>query len=273
MADMWFSHRQWVAIWRGHRIRVRMHRAKIFVELDDKEIFVQKNGLVKKNYEQEWEHPALGSTNILIEKVTKGSDGIDLNMCIGDEIIPLTEIKRTWYGKINPQDAQTYWERLLPAQIESLGDPRWIAASKILNLVRQSSASTDIVRQNANTLQKELRRCFETKQRLGTEDLSLLGSDERLEKVQNKIEENIEQALEAVKSLHMAVVSIEAHADEKQEMRRVQTFIEHIQAQEEIDVALSQAPQAQKATSSVEASSKTKLQKHQMQKNRQDKKL
>ena len=80
MADIWFSHRQWVAIWRGHRIRVRTHRAKIFVELDDKEIFVQKNGLIKTKYEQEWEHPALGSTNILVEKITKGSDGIDLNM-------------------------------------------------------------------------------------------------------------------------------------------------------------------------------------------------
>ena len=71
-----------------------------------------------------------------------------------------------------------------------------------------------------------MRESFESRQRLGDETISLLGDDrEALDEIREKLEQKILQALEAVKSLHMATMSIEAHADESTEMEKVQEIL------------------------------------------------
>lgn len=240
MANVWYSHRQWVAVWRGHKVLVRMHHAKIFVELDQQPIFEQPYGFIKTKYQQEWTHPALGATMIHLQKVVEGSDGEGLRLRIGEELIPLIEVERKWYGGLEDGAADTYWEKLIPAQVESLGDPRWVAACKILDLVRQSTMATQAVREAANILQVELRKRFEQRRRLAEESLEVVDAETDTAALQQQLEANILHALEAVKSLHMAVVSIEAQADERSEMQKVETIIESLQAVQEVGHLLEQ---------------------------------
>ena len=229
------SHRQWIAVWRGHRIRIRLQHYKVFLEIDDTPIFSESQSLIRKKHETEWEHPALGTTNIQIQKVVLGQDGLNLNLQIGEEIVPLFELPRHWYGQVNLSEEDEVWKKLMPVDFEQLGDPRWIAACKILQLIRQSQMADEKIREAANLLQQELRRNFETRLRLAEEDFSLLGDPNTLNELKEKLEQKILQGLEAVKSLHMVTISLEAHADESNEMNKVHQIISSLQAEEEIE--------------------------------------
>ena len=231
-AISYYSHRHWVTIWRGHRIRIRLRHQKVFFEVDDELVFQCPQGL-KRTYETEWEHAALGKTTVLIKKLIKGQDGVHLHLEIGDEIIPLFEIPQTWYGKLD--DAEPYWKKLQPVAFEQLGDPRWIAACKLLQLVRRSPTADQNIREVANILQQELRTNFEMRVRLSEADFSVLGDATTLDELRNKLEEKILQGLDAVKSLHMVTISLEAHADESQEMQKVNSIIRSLQAEEEVE--------------------------------------
>lgn len=228
----YYSHRHWVAVWRGHQIRIRLNHQTVFFEVDDQLVCQWSEGL-KRSFETEWEHPALGNTNVLIKKLIKGQDGVHLHLEIGSEIIPLFEIPRSWQGKLHDTDA--YWKKLQPVEFESLGDPRWIAACKLLQLVRQSPAVDQDIREAANILQQELRKSFETKIRLSEEAVLMLGDAQKLEELRDTIEEKITQGLEAVKSLHMVTISLEAHADESAEMHKVHQIIKTLHAEEEVE--------------------------------------
>ena len=120
-------------------------------------------------------------------------------------------------------------------EFEKLGDPRWIAACKLLQLVRQSPTADQEIREVANVLQQELRRNFEMRVRLSEDDFSVLGDATKLNELKNKLEEKILQGLDAVKSLHMVTISLEAHADESLEMQKVNSIIRSLQAEEEVE--------------------------------------
>ena len=232
---VYISHEQWVAVWRGHRIRLRLHQSRVFFEVDGELIFEAKQGFIKDTYETEWEHPALGKTNVLIKKRLKGQDGINLQLQIGEEIIPLFEIPHKWHGSVNLDEVDAYWDKLQPVEFEQLGDPRWIAACKLLQLVRQSQMADQDIREAANILQQELRKSFLTRRRLSEDELSILGDAQKLHELKEKLEEKITQGLEAVKSLHMVTISLEAHADESSEMHKVHQIIETLHAEEEVE--------------------------------------
>ena len=233
------SHREWISVWRGHRIKIKFHHFKIFVEVDGVPIFEERQGLARRVHETEWAHPALGKKNLKITKIPQGQDGLTLNLEIGDEIVPLFEIPRTWYGHAITDNLEEYWKKLMPIDFEQLGDPRWIAACKILQLVRQSQMANPSIREAANTLQQQLRKNFETRVRLAEEDFSVLGEVEDLNALKSKIEERILQGLEAVKSLHMVTISLEAHADESEEMDKVNRVIGFLEAEDESEQLLS----------------------------------
>ena len=134
----YFTHHQWIAIWRGHQIRIRLHHQKVFFEVDGEVVLEQNQGLIKKHFEESWAHPALGDTRVQVEKHMKGQDGVGIRLRIGDEIVPLFELPTKWYGGLDLSTVDDYWKQLQPVQFEDLGDPRWISACKILQLVRQS---------------------------------------------------------------------------------------------------------------------------------------
>ena len=237
---IYLSHRQWISVWRGHRIRIRLHHFKVFLEIDDEPIFSESQSFIRKTHQTEWEHPALGKKEVKITKIQRGQDGLALNLEIGDEIVPLYELSSNLLSQFDPEEEAASWKKLMPVDFESLGDPRWIAACKLLQLVRQSQMANKEIRDAANILQKELRGNFETRRRLAEEDMSLLGDVEAFHDIKHKIEEKILQGLEAVKSLHMATISLEAHADEKDEMKRVYETIQALQAEEEIATFMQQ---------------------------------
>ena len=92
-----------------------------------------------------WSHPSLGDTLVQVEKHTKGQDGVGVRLRIGDQIVPLFGLPTKWYGGLDLSTVDDYWNQLKPVQFEDLGDPRWISACKILQLVRQSQmADTQI---------------------------------------------------------------------------------------------------------------------------------
>ena len=237
---MYLSHRQWISVWRGHQIRIRFHQFKVFLEIDGVPVFSESRHLIRNTHETEWEHPGLGKTKIKIVKIPQGQDGLSLHLEIGEEIVPLFEIPRTWYGHAKIEEADNFWKKLMPVDFEQLGDPRWIAACKILQLVRQSKMTNKEIRETANILQQQLRKNFETRLRLAEEDFSVLGDPETLHELREKLEDKILQGLEAVKSLHMVTISLEAHADESEEMSRVHQTIRSLQAEEEIEKIVNQ---------------------------------
>ena len=231
---LYLSHRQWISVWRGHRIRIRLHHFKVFLDIDDVPVFCESQSFIRRQHQTEWEHPALGKKDVVITKVHRGQDGLSLNLEIGDEIVPLFELPSNWYGHVNLETEAASWKKLMPVDFEQLGDPRWIAACKILQLVRQSQMANKEIREAANILQQELRSNFETRRRLADEDLSILGNVDLCNDIKDKVEAKILQGLEAVKSLHMATISLEAHADETEEMKKVYDTIQSLQVQEEI---------------------------------------
>ena len=230
----YISHRQWISVWRGHRIRIRLHQLKIIVEIDDEPVLVESQGIIHRPYHTEWNHPALGKKIITVKRTQKGQEGVNVSLEIGDEIIPLFELPVNWLQQVQLEKEESYWEKLTPVDFEQLGDPRWIAACKLLQLIRQSKMANKEIRETANTLQLQLRKNFETRRRISEEDVSLLGCIEDLNQIKAKIEERIQQGLEAVKSLHMVTISLEAHADEKSELERVYQTIQYLQAEDEV---------------------------------------
>ena len=235
--EFYSSTRTWVAFWRGHRVVIRFHKGKQIFELDGNQVFSRTRNLQpfgEQKYKEPWTHPALGETEITVTRKVVGNQGeYTLNLEIGDELVPLTELKN-FLGRVQ-QDQEEIFTKLTHGAIEPLGDPRWVAACTILNSVRQSSAVNDEVREAANVLQGEMRSCFESRQRLKEDDLGLLGANEtRVAEIQARLEAKIERSLEAVKSIHMATISLEAHADESAEMSRVQETIDFLNVEDEV---------------------------------------
>ena len=231
----YFTQAQWIAIWRGHQIRIRLHHQKVFFEVDGEVVFEQSQGLIKKNFKSDWMHPALGSTLVQVEKHTKGQDGVGVRLRIGDEIVPLFELPTKWYGSLDTSTVDDYWTQLKPVQFEDLGDPRWISACKILQLVRQSQMADVQIREAANILQKELRQNFELRLRLGEDVLTSLGESGEIDELKERLETKILDGLEAAKSLHMVTISLEAHADETAEMLRVNQILKRLQVEEGLE--------------------------------------
>ena len=233
-----YSHAQWIAVWRGHQIRIRLHHQKVFFEVDGELVFEQNQGLIKRNFQSVWSHPSLGDTLVQVEKHTKGQDGVGVRLRIGDQIVPLFELPTKWYGGLDLSTVDDYWNQLKPVQFEDLGDPRWISACKILQLVRQSQMADTQIREAANILQKELRQNFELRLRLGEEAILALGESAELDALKERLETKIMDGLEAAKSLHMVTISLEAHADETAEMQRVNQILKRLQAEEGLERAL-----------------------------------
>ena len=231
----YLSHHQWIAIWRGHQIRIRLHHQKVFFEVDGVVVFEQNQGLIKRQFEDEWAHPALGDTRVQVEKHTKGQDGVGIRLRIGDEIVPLFELPTKWYGGLDLSTVDDYWKQLQPVQFEDLGDPRWISACKILQLVRQSPMIDAQIREAANILQKELRQNFELRRRLSEDALSALGESGEVEDLKDRLETKILDGLEAAKSLHMVTISLEAHADETTEMQRVNQILKKLKVEDGLE--------------------------------------
>jgi hypothetical protein len=67
--------------------------------------------------------------------------------------------------------------------------------------------------------------------------LAVLGAEDpdEVSRVQLVLEDRIVSALEAVKSLHMAVISIESQADESSELSRVHQALDMLQADSEVE--------------------------------------
>ena len=231
---VYISNRQWISVWRGHRIRIRLQHFKIAVEIDDVPVLMESQSVFNKTHQTKWNHPALGTKMIRVEKIHKGRDGLSLKFEIGDEIIPLFELPTNTLHQAQTKEEESYWNKLMPVDFEQLGDPRWIAACKILQLIRQSKMADGEIRETANILQQQLRSNFEMRRRLSEEDVSLLGNSEDLNQIKTKIEDKILQGLEAVKSLHMVTISLEAHADEKDEMEKVYQTNQYLKAEDEV---------------------------------------
>ena len=241
----WFSDRQWVGMWRGHRVLLRHQSARVIVEIDGQVVLSKSRTSLSQKYTQSWSHAALGETTIALSKNSIGNQGeFTMLMSIGDERVPLIELEQSWKGgralflqRTLSGDAEEYWSSLEHSQVEPLGDDRWLAACRLLTLTRQSSALTEPMREAANSLQGVLRRSFEARQRLGDASLAVLGAEDpdAVERVQRGLEERIVAALEAVKSLHMAVISIESQADETSELSRVHQTLEVLQADSEVE--------------------------------------
>ncbi len=242
----WSSDRQWVGVWRGHRIRVRHHRGEVLVEVDGEVALSQVRWPLRRSHTAAWSHAGLGDTTVDLTRLYIGGNGeYNLSLSIGDERIPLVEIEREWRGArmllgqqtADPGAAEAYWQSMVPATVEPLGDDRWVAACRLLNLARQSSSMNDDMRESANRLQAVLRRSFEARLRLGEDALEVLGAGAAAEvaTVQEALERRIVSALDAVKSLHMAVVSIESRADETAELQRVRQTLDALQANDEVE--------------------------------------
>ena len=252
--QLWFSDRQWAALWRGHRVHVRHFRGQVVVEIDGQMVLSQHRRFYRKNHSEAWHHAAVGDTDVSLSKLNIGGQGeYTLSMKIGEEQVPLVELTRSWRwprGLLGLQTAEAgavdaCWERLSPTAVEPLGDARWLAACRLLSLTRQSAAMTDELRETANLLQGALRRAFEARLRLGDDAMDALGPSDAhlLDEARTTVESRITEALEAVKSLHMAVVSIEAQADSAVELRRVQQTLKHLDADNEVERFLKRHPQ------------------------------
>jgi hypothetical protein len=241
----WFSDRQWVGMWRGHRVSLRHMGGRVVVEVDGQEVLSQARKLIGQTYAEAWSHAALGETTIQLSKRTIGSQGeFDMLMSIGEERVPLIELEQAWKGaralfllRTRSGDPEECWSSLMHTSAEPLGDDRWLAACRLLVLTRQSSALTASMREAANELQGVLRRSFEARQRLGDVSLAVLGAEDpdEVSRVQLVLEDRIVSALEAVKSLHMAVISIESQADESSELSRVHQALDMLQADSEVE--------------------------------------
>ena len=79
---IYISHRQWISVWRGHRIR--LHQFKIIVEMDDEPVLVESQGVFHGTHQKEWTHPDLGTKTSKVMKIQKG---LNVSLEIGDEII------------------------------------------------------------------------------------------------------------------------------------------------------------------------------------------
>lgn len=244
--QLWFNDRQWLTVWRGHRVLVRHHKGRVVVDIDGQTVLSQRRYFFRKHHHESWHHPVIGDAEITLSKQVIGAQGeFTLSMKIGEEQIPLVELDRAWRGprmllglqSAEPGAVDECWERLSHTAVEPLGDARWLAACRLLSLTRQSAVMTDDLRETANLLQGALRRSFEARLRLGDDVMDALGPADAhlLDDARTAVEARISDALEAVKSLHMAVVSIEAHADETVELRRVQQTLEHLDAEDEVD--------------------------------------
>lgn len=244
--QLWFSDRQWVTTWRGHRVHVQHHQGRFVVCVDDEVILSQHRLRFGKQHTEAWSHPALGETTVAISRDTIGHHGeYTISMTIGDERLPLAELPRKWHGartliglqSIVPGSLAEMWEGLSHTTVEPLGDARWLAACRLLELSRQSNAMTPQTRQAANHLQGVLRRSFEARLRLGDDAVEALGEvdQEQLAAARTALEARIQSALEAVKSLHMAMISIESQADETHELSRVHQTLAQLQAEDEVE--------------------------------------
>ena len=215
------------------------------VEVDGQVVLSQARNPIRETYAESWSHAALGETTIGLSKNTIGSQGeFTMLMSIGEERVPLIELEQAWGGtralilqRTLSGDPDEYWASLGHATVEPLGDDRWLAACRLLTLTRQSSALTASMREAANDLQGVLRRSFESRQRLGDASLEVLGTEtsDDVSRVQQALEDRIVSALEAVKSLHMAVISIESQADETSELARVHQALDVLQADSEVE--------------------------------------
>ena len=233
-------------MWRGHRISVHHSRGQVVVEVDGQTAMTQTRLPLRKTYSETWSHAALGETTLQLSKLLIGGQGeFTMSMIIGAERVPLVEVERKWAGRRAliglrtsiPGASEHYWASMSHTAVEPLGDDRWLAACRLLELTRQSSALTADMREAANSLQATLRRSFEARLRLGDEALDILGTSDADEvgAVQQALEGRIIAALEAVKSLHMAVISIESKADETQELDRVLHTLDELRADDEVE--------------------------------------
>ena len=244
--QLWFSDRQWVGMWRGHRVSVHHVQGRVVVELDGESALSQVRLPLRWTHSEDWSHPALGHATVSLSKLMIGGNGeFTVSLAIGDERVPLVEVERQWLGvrallglrTTRPEAREQYWASLTHTAVEPLGDDRWVAACRLLDLTRQSQALTPDIRDAANNLQATLRRSFEARQRLGDEALDVLGAADadEVRAMQGVLEERIVSALEAVKSLHMAVISIESQADETRELGRVQSTLDALRADDEVE--------------------------------------
>jgi hypothetical protein len=244
--QLWFSDRQWVGMWRGHQISVHHSRGRVVVEVDGEMVLNQVRLPLQQTHVTPWAHPVLGEADLQLSKLIIGGHGeFTMSMTIGQERIPLVEVERKWLGRraliglqtSTPGTAEKYWEGLKHTAVEPLGDDRWVAACRLLELTRQSTVLTDDMRAAANSLQAALRRSFEARLRLGEEALDVLGAGdaEEVSTVQEALERRIVVALEAVKSLHMAVISLESQADETRELDRVRQSLDALRADDEVE--------------------------------------
>ncbi len=243
--QLWFSDRQWVGMWRGHKVRVHHQRGQVVVDIDGQTTLAQLRRPLQRRHTEQWSHGALGDTTVELTRMFIGGNGeFTMSLTLGGERVPLVEVERSWSGikaliglqTSTPGSAETYWKSMAPAAVEPLGDDRWLAACRLLELTRQSAALTTEMRESANSLQAVLRRSFEARLRLGDEDLGALGAaGDEVEAIQAVLEARITAALEAVKSLHMAVISIESRADETLELQRVEQTLATLRADDEVE--------------------------------------
>ena len=252
--QLWFNDREWVGAWRGHQIAVRHVRGRVVVMVDGEVTLSQWRWPHKKRYREGWSHPALGDATVEVHKNVIGGQGeYTIALSIGAERVPLVEVERRWWGPRALIGLRTtvagvsdaYHASLAPVAVEPLGDDRWVAACRLLDLTRQSSAITPDIRTAANDLQVALRRRFEARSRLGDDARDALGPHvpEEVDRIRQSLEARIEAGLEAIKSLHMAVISLEAHADETPELHRAQETLKDLQADDEVERFLKQRSQ------------------------------
>ena len=230
-ANSWIANRRFAAVWRGHRVLLQQHRGRTKLWVDHQLEADFPYIPFQNRLRQEWSHPALGETEIVIRRL---SDEMVFVLQIGDEMVPLMEV-----SSMEKDTREDPWAVLLPGQQSKLRDPRWLAVCQLLQLIRQAPSVREEVLEAANLLQVSLRKHFEALRRLSSSE-EVLEPALGMEEVKQRVEEKLAAGLAAAQQLHLAVVSLESHQDDGGALEQVNTTLERLQVETEVEQLLSQ---------------------------------
>lgn len=242
----WLVRKEWVGTWRGHRITVRNHMLLEQLYIDDDLVASTPAG-PRASSVLTGTIDDRGQPIPVMATLVVGLGRLDVQLIVNGEVVP------TISGRIGALEAKA-----TPTPIEATpdpSDPRWTAASKLLDSIKSHDAAPDLTAL-CDQVQARIRQVLLDIEALDQDaeahrQLTVTEHEAEsrptLDAVRDAKEAQLRQLLAAVQKLHLAILAGEPSGDAASLAAKLSARVEVESARPESDERKAKARAAQRA--------------------------